>query len=111
MQLQLAVDHFTIWRWVQRYAPELNRRCRPESMRSCLPAGCAEQVCRDIVSLPLNPLMTNDDVAAVVADIFDMLGYDVVTADCPRAALEVLRTMGDRIGLLFAEHRDARDGW
>src|SRR4051794_9072023 len=26
----LHVDHVTIWRWVQRYAPELNRRCRPE---------------------------------------------------------------------------------
>src|SRR5881227_3778338 len=26
----VAVDHVTIWRWVQRYAPELNRRCRPE---------------------------------------------------------------------------------
>jgi len=26
----LNVDHVTIWRWVQRYAPELNRRCRPE---------------------------------------------------------------------------------
>src|SRR6266513_2406724 len=26
----LAVDHVTIWRWVQRYAPELYRRCRPE---------------------------------------------------------------------------------
>ena len=26
----LAVDHVTIWRWVQRYAPELHRRCRPE---------------------------------------------------------------------------------
>jgi transposase-like protein len=26
----LTVDHVTIWRWVQRYAPELNRRCRPE---------------------------------------------------------------------------------
>src|SRR5260370_36358048 len=25
-----TVDHVTIWRWVQRYAPELNRRCRPE---------------------------------------------------------------------------------
>jgi IS6 family transposase len=27
---RLKVDHVTIWRWVQRYAPELNRRCRPE---------------------------------------------------------------------------------
>ena len=26
----LNVDHVTIWRWVQRYAPELNRRCRRE---------------------------------------------------------------------------------
>ena len=26
----LTVDHVTIWRWVQRYAPELNRRCRRE---------------------------------------------------------------------------------
>ena len=22
----LTVDHSTIWRWVQRYAPEINRR-------------------------------------------------------------------------------------
>jgi transposase-like protein len=26
----LSVDHVTISRWVQRYAPELNRRCRAE---------------------------------------------------------------------------------
>jgi len=26
----LHVDHVTIWRWVQEYAPELHRRCRPE---------------------------------------------------------------------------------
>jgi transposase, IS6 family len=26
----LSVDHVTIWRWVQRYGPELERRCRPE---------------------------------------------------------------------------------
>src|SRR3954467_4812844 len=26
----LSVDHVTIWRWVQRYAPELHRRCRSE---------------------------------------------------------------------------------
>ena len=25
----LQVDHTTIYRWVQRYAPELDRRCRP----------------------------------------------------------------------------------
>jgi len=26
----LQADHVTIWRWVQRYAPELARRCRRE---------------------------------------------------------------------------------
>lgn len=25
----LHVDHTTIYRWVQQYAPELERRCRP----------------------------------------------------------------------------------
>jgi transposase-like protein len=30
MERNLTVDHVTIWRWVQRYAPELHRRCRPE---------------------------------------------------------------------------------
>jgi IS6 family transposase len=30
----LSVDHVTIWRWVQRDAPELNRRCRPELRRT-----------------------------------------------------------------------------
>src|SRR5215472_11619706 len=26
----LPVDHTTVWRWVQCYAPELNKRCRRE---------------------------------------------------------------------------------
>ena len=26
----LSADHTTIWRWVQRYAPELSKRCRRE---------------------------------------------------------------------------------
>lgn len=25
----LAVDHSTVWRWVQRYAPDINKRIRP----------------------------------------------------------------------------------
>src|SRR5262245_23728671 len=29
----LSVDHFTIWRWVQRYAPVLNQRIRRELRR------------------------------------------------------------------------------
>src|SRR3954454_18589168 len=28
------VDHVTIWRWIQRYAPELSRRCRRELRRT-----------------------------------------------------------------------------
>src|SRR5436305_7535848 len=30
----LAVDHTTIYRWVQRYAPELDKRCRPH-LKAC----------------------------------------------------------------------------
>ena len=30
----LEVDHVTIWRWVQRYAPELAKRCRRELRRT-----------------------------------------------------------------------------
>ena len=30
----LEVDHVTIWRWVQRYAPELTKRCSRELRRT-----------------------------------------------------------------------------
>ena len=30
----LRVDHTTIYRWVQRYAPELEKRCRPH-LKAC----------------------------------------------------------------------------
>jgi transposase, IS6 family len=30
----LSVDHSTIYRWVQRYAPELEKRCRPH-LKAC----------------------------------------------------------------------------
>jgi len=30
----LRVDHVTIWRWVQHYAPELAKRCRRELRRT-----------------------------------------------------------------------------
>src|SRR5258708_35665083 len=30
----LTVDHSTIYRWVQRYAPELEKRCRPH-LKAC----------------------------------------------------------------------------
>ncbi len=29
MERGLSVDHTTIYRWVQAYAPELDKRCRP----------------------------------------------------------------------------------
>ena len=25
----MSADHVTVWQWVQRYAPELDRRLRP----------------------------------------------------------------------------------
>lgn len=30
----LPVDHTTVWRWVQRYTPEINRRMRPHMKMS-----------------------------------------------------------------------------
>ena len=27
---RLSVDHTTAWRWVHRYAPEINKRVRPQ---------------------------------------------------------------------------------
>jgi len=30
VERNVHVDHVTIWRWIQRYAPELSRRCRRE---------------------------------------------------------------------------------
>ena len=30
----LHIDHTTIYRWVQRYAPELEKRCRPH-LKTC----------------------------------------------------------------------------
>lgn len=30
----LTVDHVTVFRWVQRYAPEINKRMRPRLNRS-----------------------------------------------------------------------------
>ena len=37
----LRVDHTTIYRWVQRYAPELDKRCRPHlcSLQRFLESG------------------------------------------------------------------------
>ena len=42
----LSVDHVTIWRWVQRYAPELNRRCRPELRKTNASWRCDETYLR-----------------------------------------------------------------
>ncbi|MET0622054.1 MAG: IS6 family transposase [Pyrinomonadaceae bacterium] len=33
----LSVDHTTVWRWVQRYAPEINKRIRPHLKMSGAP--------------------------------------------------------------------------
>jgi IS6 family transposase len=42
----LSVDHVTIWRWVQRYAPELNRRCRTELRKTNASWRCDETYLR-----------------------------------------------------------------
>jgi transposase-like protein len=35
IERSLSVDHTTIYRWVQEYAPELDKRCRPHLKNLC----------------------------------------------------------------------------
>src|ERR1700694_2172171 len=35
----LLVDHVTVWRWVQRYAPEIQRQLRLRLRAQCFPRG------------------------------------------------------------------------
>jgi hypothetical protein len=44
----LSVDHVTIWRWVQRYAPELERRLR----RHFAKRGGSSLALRSIIGQP-----------------------------------------------------------
>src|SRR5262244_3786482 len=39
VERELSVDHVTIWRWVQRYAPILNQRLRRELRRRIARGG------------------------------------------------------------------------
>jgi transposase-like protein len=39
----LNLDHTTIYRWVQRYAPELEKRCQPKTTLA-VAARCMESV-------------------------------------------------------------------
>ena len=40
----LSVDHTTIFRWVQRYAPELDKRCRPH-LKACNDSWKVDETC------------------------------------------------------------------
>jgi transposase-like protein len=42
----LSVDHFTIWRWLQRYTPELNGRCCAELRNTNHSWRVVEAYCR-----------------------------------------------------------------
>ena len=65
----LQVDHTTIYRWVQRYAPELEKRCRPhlkatnDSWRvdeTYVTAGVLSAVCELRQNKYLNNLVEQD---------------------------------------------------
>ena len=38
----LLVDHVTIWRWVQRYAPEMQRRLQASVQKACWSSGASQ---------------------------------------------------------------------
>ena len=50
-------------------------------------------------------LVVDDDPCIIdtTTDLFEALGYDVLSADCPHAALELLRAMGNRVQLVFTD--------
>jgi len=50
---KMNVDHVTIWRWVQRYAPELNRRCRLEIRGTNRSWRVDETYCRWLANGPI----------------------------------------------------------
>jgi len=66
MERGLPADHTTIWRWVQRYAPELNRRCRRE-LKPTAPGGSTKRTFARVgaggsyivLSIPLAPRATS----------------------------------------------------
>src|SRR3954463_12394003 len=45
MERGLPADHTSVWRWVQRYAPELNRRCRRELKPTTVPGASMRPRC------------------------------------------------------------------
>jgi transposase-like protein len=49
----VSADHTTVFRWVQRYAPELDRRCRPY-LRATNDSHRVDEICIKIKSSPSN---------------------------------------------------------
>src|SRR5258708_8016469 len=49
----LSVDHTTIYRWVQHYAPELEKRCRPHLKATNDSWRCQENYCKEKKDLNL----------------------------------------------------------
>jgi len=65
----LTVDHVTIWRWVQRYAPVLNQRIRREIRRRIDPGAWMKPTSRSL-GIPVSGrrLRRRDDRVHVVAE-------------------------------------------
>src|SRR5438270_8361929 len=51
----VEVDHVTIWRWIQYYAPELSRRCRPELRKTNGSWRVDETYLRGVANGPIYP--------------------------------------------------------
>ena len=66
----LLVDHTTIYRWIQRYAPELEKRCRPHLK------GCNDSWKVDAMLSPLKipgRMITSCDLYRLKSDIITQM--------------------------------------
>ena len=86
----LSVDHVTIWRWVQRYSPELNSRCRPALRSTNRSWRVDETYCR--VAGKWTYLYRAVDSAGDTIDFFLSAKRDAVSAK--RFMARALRSTG-----------------
>ena len=97
----LLVDHVTVWRWVQRYAPELERRLR----RRLKPTNDSWRVDETYIRVKGNWVYLYRAVDSTGATIDFLL-----SAKCDAAAAEcfLAKALGGESGAASHQHRQAR---
>src|ERR1700674_724543 len=110
-ELGLHADHVTVWRWVQRYAPEMERRLRsrlkPTNDRACLQSMLIRsslQSCNTAGSEPARYLVINSAYIFFVANAM-ACQLNFSTARFRPAWPKRFRSSGSRISTLIFSAR------